>query len=95
MALIFSIKDKSGRLIYLTKNGWKHIVSRHPVLSNKIEDITETLKNPSVRKQSGHSEKVWYCYRYYKNLKEYLMVIVRYLNGVGYIMTSYYVKRLK
>ena len=33
-------------------------------------------------------------YKYYKNKKQYLKVIVNYLNREGYVITSYFVKNI-
>ena len=43
-------------------------------------------------------EKINYYYRYFKNRKspaKYLLVIVKYLNGHGFIITAYFVRSIK
>lgn len=39
MDWIFEIKDKSGRDVHLSRERWKHIMTEHSKLANKIEDI--------------------------------------------------------
>ncbi len=76
----------------------KHISKEHPAVANKIEEIKETLRSPiSIRKSDYDEEKRFY-YRYYKNIKlkeKYLIVIVKYLNGEGFIITSFYIDKIK
>ena len=82
-------------MIRLPKKQWKHIASDHSILANKIYEIQETIVNPLVIMPSVYNEYVREYYRYEKEVKEYLMVVVRYLNGTGFIITSNYVKRIK
>jgi len=95
---LFEIKDKTGKIIYLTGERWKHISSEHPIVVNDIENIKEVLINPLVVKESIYDVNVNFYYRYYKEKKlrsKYLMVVVKYLNGEGFVITSYYVDKLK
>ncbi len=92
MNVVFEIKDKSGRKIHLSKERWRHIRQRHPNVVD-IEEIEETLKNPL--KIIGVKEDFVAYYKHFKHRKEpakYLKVIVKYLNGEGYVISSYFVK---
>ena len=60
---LFEVKDKSGRTIHLTKERWKHIVSEHPVVADKIENIKETLIHPLALRKSNFDSKVRFYYR--------------------------------
>ena len=91
MTWIFEIIDKSGKKIHLSKEQWKHIVTE---LSNKIEDIKDTLTNPLTIRHSKYDEKVRWYFRYYKNLSKYLMVSVKYLNGEGFVITAFHTSKL-
>ncbi|MBI4439913.1 hypothetical protein HY638_02985 [Candidatus Woesearchaeota archaeon] len=97
MPKIFEIKDKSGRKISLSQERWTHINQEHPEVAPHIEEIKETLENPIQIKSYEFDEEVKY---YYKHLKQkplagYLLVIVKYLNGEGFIITSYFVRNIK
>ena len=96
MTNIFEVRDKTGRTIYLSNKRWKdHILVEHPYLTNKLEEIKETLIKPTIILQSKYDEKVSYYFSWNKKTKEYLMVAVKYLNGSGFIITAYYVKNLR
>ncbi|MBS3124621.1 hypothetical protein J4437_08415 [Candidatus Woesearchaeota archaeon] len=93
---IFEVRDKTKRWIYLTDKRYSHIM-QHSEMQNKIEEIKETLINPLKIINYSLEDDIKYYYRYYKNRKstaKYLRVIVKYLNGKGFIITSYFVDRI-
>lgn len=94
--MFIEIKDKTGRIIYITKERWKHIVRSHPILGDKIWEIKNTLEKPLLITK-GDNENTRYYYRYYKYIQQkerFLIVVVKYLNGKGFILTSFYVDRV-
>ena len=95
MSTLFNITDKSGRKIRLTKERWQHITQEHSGIKNP-EELKETLITPlRVTPSKYDPDNVRYYYRYDKNFKKYLMVAVKYLNGDGFIITSYYMRRIQ
>ncbi|MAE42382.1 hypothetical protein CMO93_01310 [Candidatus Woesearchaeota archaeon] len=94
MPHIFQIKDKSGRKIHLSKERWSHI-QKHPDMSDKIEQIKETLTNPATITEFDYDPDVKFYFRYYKERKEYLFISVKYLNGEGFIITSFHTDKIK
>lgn len=94
MDLIFEIEDRYGRKVYLSKERWKHILSEHPYMINKLEDIKDTIICPLTVKGSKYDEKVRFYYKQFKENKKYLFVPVKYLNGKGFIITSFFVRNL-
>ena len=90
--IIFIIKTREGRIIRLTTEQWKHIVYRHPEMSNKINEIEVALEYPEYKKQSNSVIKY---YKYIKEEKNYIMVAVRILNGEGFVITSYLTKKIQ
>ena len=95
MDILFEIKDKKGKIVYLSRERWKHTVSEHPTLSNSLEKIKETILSPLTIKSSIYDKNLKLYFRYYKERGEYLMVIAKYLNGYAFIITSYYVRNIK
>lgn len=95
MSNLFNITDKSGRKIRLTKERWQHITLEHPQINNP-EELKETLVNPlKITSSKYDPDKVCYYYCYNKNIKRYLMVVVKYLNGEGFIITCYHTKKIQ
>lgn len=98
MNVIFEVIDKGGRGIRLTDKQWKHVSRKHPLMTKYSEEIKETLIRPDSIVESNYDEDVRFYYKYYKNLKSpynYLMTIVKYLNGIGFIISAYFEKYIK
>ena len=76
MPRIFETKDKSGRIIYMTDERWKHIL-KHQEMSNQLEQIKDTLLNPDKIAKIDYDIDVRFYYRYYKDRKEYLFISVK------------------
>ena len=95
MTCVFEVIDKTGRKIYMPVSSWKHINLHHPDVSNKFEDIKDVVITPLIIKQDIGDEGLHYYYKYFKSKRTYLLVLVRYLNGEGFIITSFYVKNIK
>ena len=97
MGFIFEVKDKTGRKIRLTKKQWTHINKKHPAIANYLDEIKETIENPDAVIES-EEENVYLYYKYYKRLKSpynYILAIVKYLNGEGYVMSAYFEKNIR
>ena len=93
MAKILEVKDTQGRLVYLTDERYNHI-KKHPEMQNSLALIKETIKNPQKTTVYTLDKDIQYHYKHYKNRKSkarYLRVIVKYLNGEGFIITAYFV----
>ena len=96
MHIIFETIDKTERKIRLTEKQWKHIKQDHPEIENE-DVIKETLEKPTKITQLYRGTKYYY-YKYYKNRQppdKYLMVVVNYLNGEGFVITAFYVPKIK
>jgi len=90
---IFELIDKNSKKVYLTKERWSHIKQGHPNVPN-AEEIKETISNPTKLIQE---EDILIYYRYFKHRKEaskYMKVIVKYLNGTGFVITAYFVRNV-
>jgi len=96
MQIIFEVMDKTRRNIRLTGKQWSHIRMDHPEVEDE-EVIKDAIKNPDKITQPYEGTKHYY-YKYFKHRKssdKYLMVIVNYLNGEGFIITAYYVSHIR
>ncbi len=94
MTKIFEIIDKTRRTIHLTGKRWAHI-QKHPGLVDQIERIIGTLQHPDATTKVSSDPNVRNYYRHYKDKKEYLLVSVKYLNGKGFVITSFYTDKIK
>ncbi len=89
---IFKTIDKTGRIIYLTKDRWSHIIKEHPEVNNYIIYFAEILKQPTKITSLDCNNQIKYYYKYFKDKKSkprHLLIIVKYLNGKGFILYNY------
>lgn len=96
--IIFEVKDKTGRKIRLTQKQWSHINKKHPAVANHLDKIKETLERPDTITESDSKEKIYLYYRYHKFLKSpynYILVVVKYLNGNGFVISAYFERGIK
>ena len=96
--MIFEVKDKTGRRLRMTGWNWEHIIKRHPDISTEKEKIIETLENPDKIMPSLKDEKARFYYKYYKHMasiNKFLMVLVKYLNGEGFVISAHFMRTAK
>ena len=91
--LIFTVKSKENKLIRLTVKQWKHIVYRHPEMTNKLIQIEKTIIYPDYIKAC--EENIIKYYKYIKEEAKYIVVAVKMLNGEGFIVTSYLTRKIQ
>ena len=95
--IIFEVIDKTGRNIRLTQKVWKHI-KKHPHMDeNRLDEIRNIVKKPSIIRFSEDNESVLYYYKEYKEMppeERYLFISVKYLNGKGFIITSFFTNKI-
>lgn len=95
---IFEITDKTGRKIRLTKRQWRETNLKHPNMAAYLEEIKDAIIKPDAITDYSLDQKVRYYYKYFKHIKsknKYLLVIVKYLNGEGFVIKSYFERRIK
>ena len=97
MAWIFEVEDKSGKKIHLSDERWKHLNQEHPEVAPYFEELKDILKNPLKITDYELDSNVKYYYKYFKEREtaKYLLVIVKYLNNHGFIITAHFVRNIK
>ena len=69
-------------------------MSEHPDV-NVVEFLSQALIAPVAIRRSKYDERVRWHYLFEKLRRMYLLVAVKYLNGSGFIITAYYVRRIQ
>jgi len=95
MAWVFAVKDVTGRRIHLSAERWAHISRKHPDVVPYLEEIPQILRC-SLQRREVSSRKVYYA-AYFKHRpfpEKFLVVIGKYLNDHGFILTAYFALRL-
>jgi len=94
---IFEIVCKLRKKIRLTETQWSHIKYRHPELENQIEKISMTLESPEIICYSS-KEELYHYYRHFTGTpvsEKYLLVVVKHLNDEGFVVTGFFVSKIK
>ena len=65
-------------------------------MTNYLEEMQQTLINPLkiVPHENGDLRKYYSFHKHRKHPEKYLKIIVKYLNGTGFILTAQFVRNL-
>ena len=73
---------------------WQKIITiKHPSMAGRDAEVQQTLTDADEVRESRSAPQVKLYYRQYDNL--YLYVVVKHLNGSGFIVTTYFTDRIK
>ena len=95
MENILEVIDKSGRKIHLSNERWKHILRHNDINFNHLEDIKSALIRPTYTILQAFDKTKGNYYLYNKQMKGYLFVAVKYLNGEGFVLTAFFTKNIQ
>ena len=92
--IYFEVISSFNKKIRTTRSHWELITKiKHPEIEGKEEEVKECLRSPiEVRKSS---EDVEVLLHYKKEGSYFLCVVVRHLNGEGFIITAYITDKIK
>ena len=92
--LLFQVMSKLDKKIRVTKRYWDKITTiKHPGMKNKEMMVAKTLEAPTEIRQSKSDDSV---FLYYRPVEEYHnAVVVKHLNGEGFIITTYITDKIK
>lgn len=92
--IYFEVISFLNKKIRTTKSHWELITKiKHPEIDGKEEEVKACLRNPiEVRKSSDDPNVLLY---YKEEGKYFLSVVVRHLNGEGFIITAYIADKIK
>lgn len=92
--MFFDVLSKLGKRIRISHDHWKLIIEqKHLELAGKEDEVKATLKNPLEIRRSRKDTAVFLHYR--KSGRYYYCVVVKHLNGDGFIITAYLTKNIK
>ena len=95
--MVFEIRSRLDVEVRLGEAQWLHIRSRHEEMESQQEKMILTLEDPSVVYYSPRDE-VYYYYRHFEETpvtEKYLLLVVKHLNSEGFIITSFFVSRIR
>ena len=92
--IYFEVISSFNKKIRTTRSHWELITKiKHPEIEGKEEAVKECLRSPvEIRKSSEDSEVLLH---YKEEGSYFLCVVVRHLNGEGFIITAYITDKIK
>ena len=97
MSVILQAATPDGRVLKLTDDGWRHVCMVHPELEGELEKVNQTMKSPDFIKQ-GNRIDTFMFYKFFSETivsPKYLVLVVKYLNSEGAVLTGYFTKRVR
>ncbi|MEM3608933.1 MAG: hypothetical protein QXV87_01120 [Candidatus Bathyarchaeia archaeon] len=94
---VFEILSKMGKVVSLDEARWRHVLE-HPEMQNQLDKVKETVENPDEVRESSRMSSTWLFYKFYIKspvTKKYLLVVVKVLDGEGFIVTAFFTNKVK
>ncbi len=91
--LFFNILTPLGFTVRTNRGYWQKIVLKHPDIEGRIDEIKNTLRDPIEVRESSRDENILLFYG--AKEKYWVVVVVRRLNGEGFIITAYRTDAIK
>ncbi len=96
MSHIFEIRKIKTKNISMPEKSWTHIIRKHPQIASYQEEIKETLSKPdTIINQHREDEDVRYYYKHRESKNKFLLIIIKYKNGTGFIISVHFVRNIK
>ncbi len=93
-AIRFFVIYVLGKRVSVTADYWQKIITiKHPSMAGKDVEVQQTLMDADEVRESRSDPLVRLYYRRYGSL--HLCVVVKHLNGSGFIVTTYFTDRIK
>ncbi len=90
-----TLRDNWKRTVTLSEASEKHILRNHPELESRISRIGETIQQPDRVTLSKFDPRSRVFYRYYRDWKKMLCVVVKYLDDEGWVQTAYPTRNIR
>lgn len=93
--IVFMVRSVLGKRIRLTETQWRHIRKRQEMHS-QTKRMEETLAEPDVV-YYVEGEDTYHYYRFYPQTpvsSKHLLIIVKHLDGEGFVITCFYARRI-
>jgi len=94
---LLAVTSKLGKIVSLNTKRWEHVLS-HPEMCRQRLKIKDCLVNPDEIRESERSSKIWLFYKLYQKTPvttKYVLVVVRIMNGEGFIVTAFFTDKIK
>jgi len=92
--ILFETKDVTGNTVRTSTSYWEKILQlKHAELTTSTKEVISTLQNPEEVRESIQDSHILLFYRRWDNL--YLVIVVKYIQTMGFIVTMYKTSKVK
>ena len=94
---VFDVTSVLKKRVRLTEAQWEHIRGRHPEMAGQQNKMLRTLVQPDFVVYSAADETHHYCRAYTGTpvSDKLLLLVVKHLNGDGFVVTAFFVNRIR
>jgi len=90
----FEVTSSLGKRISISTEHWQKIIeTKHPVMAGREDLVKRALVSPEQVRRSRKDAAVHLHYR--KDDGHYCCVVVKHLNGDGFVVTTYLTDKIK
>jgi len=90
----FEVTSSLGKRISISSEYWQKIIeTKHPIMAGQEEIVKQALTSPEQVRLSRKDATVHLHYR--KSDGRYCCVVVKHLNGDGFVVTTYVTDKIK
>lgn len=89
--LIARVANPDGRVVALTRDGWAHIVARHPEMSGEREALLRAIEAPDLRAPDARPGRERYFLR--GGPSRWILVIVDLADEEAFVVTAFAERR--
>jgi len=90
---LFDVATPLGFVVRTTPTYWQLIQRKHREIADMEDEIRQCLAAPAMIRRSTHDPTVYLCYR--AAGPYHLAVVVKRLNGEGFLITCYLTDAIK
>jgi hypothetical protein len=88
-AILFEVMTPLGFRVRVTEAAWTRVIMmKHPVMQGRLDAVQRILQHPEEIRRSRRDVAVYLFYRL-ERLGRWLCVVVKRLNGDGFLITTY------
>jgi hypothetical protein len=91
---LFEVMTPLNFSVRTSSDYWQIILTKHPDLTDRLEDIKMTLQNPTEIRHSQRDQNVFLFYSLVR-AKRWVVAVARQLNGDGFLITAYRTDAIK
>lgn len=84
--ILFTVATPLGFTVRTSPQYWEKLVTKHPDLAGRVEEVKQALTAPDEIRRSSRNERILLFYA--AGAKRWMVAVARRLNGDGFLATA-------